>query len=163
MDMRVVVEFLSPGMQNLNDGRCCAKVLFVTRKFKKCLGGASVHQRVKKLLIGKKQGIELSRKCKNSVEIWHVKDFCAAGINPNFLLDCLAVWTTAITAGVVMKLNVTAFCTHAGIPAKRSGLAMHDGKCGLGLDFGWIILFDILMPSIEEGLLNFEFTHDRHL
>ena len=51
MHMYMVIQFLIPGMKNLNDTGCCSEILFVLGKFKKCFGGASVQKSIKEFLV----------------------------------------------------------------------------------------------------------------
>lgn len=49
--MHMVIQFLVPGMEYLDDTGCCAQVLFIRRKPEKCFCTASVEQAVKKFLV----------------------------------------------------------------------------------------------------------------
>ena len=49
--MYMVFHLLIPCMQDLYDTGCCAEPLFIGRKFQKCLGTASVQERIEELLV----------------------------------------------------------------------------------------------------------------
>lgn len=49
--MYVIIQFLIPCMQDLNDPGCCSEILLVRRKFQKCFGTASVKKPIQKFLI----------------------------------------------------------------------------------------------------------------
>ena len=49
--MHMVIQFLVPGMEYLNDTGCCAQILFIRRKLEKCFCTASMEQAVKKFLV----------------------------------------------------------------------------------------------------------------
>ena len=154
------IESLPPGMENLDDGRSSAKVFFITGKLKKNLSGAFVHERVKGLLIGKDKGFKLSGQSENDMKIRHVKDFCSAGVDPDFFEYSLTVGAVAIAAGIVMKFNMTTVGTETDITSERAGLTVHNGKSHFGLDNGGIKGVGISFPAIIKNLLNLKPVHE---
>ena len=46
MDMRMKIQFLSPGMKHLYGACLCTKISIVRRQFQECLGYAGVKQGV---------------------------------------------------------------------------------------------------------------------
>ena len=53
------------------------------------------------------------RECKYHMEIGNVNDFSPAFIHPDLFIHSLTVGTVAVTAGIIMKLNVSAIRTLA--------------------------------------------------
>ena len=51
MHVHMIIKCLVLGVENLNNPGCCSEILFVSRQFQKCLGGAFVKETVQKLLI----------------------------------------------------------------------------------------------------------------
>lgn len=55
-----------------------------------------------------------------------IDHFCSTLVCPYFFIDSLAAGTVAVTAGVIVKIRMTAFRTLADITSERTGLAVHD-------------------------------------
>ena len=91
MHMDMIVQFLVPGVEHLDDPGLCPKVFFVGRQFQKSFGTAFMEQPVKKLLITVDQRAEFVWKCKHHMEVRGVNDFRTAFINPALFQDSLTV------------------------------------------------------------------------
>lgn len=57
MDMDMVIQFLVPGMEYLDDTRCCPEILLVRGKLQERFCAASVEQAIQKLLVTVNQWI----------------------------------------------------------------------------------------------------------
>ncbi len=69
---------------------------------------------IKGLLVAVDQGIKAMGECKYHMEIRGIDYLCPALTHPEFLTDSLAVWATAIFAGIVVDLHMAAVPALAG-------------------------------------------------
>ena len=122
--MHMVIEFLVPGMEDLNDAGRCAEMLFVGGKFQEGIRAAPVEKAVKQGLVGVKERVELMRQGEYHVEIRGIDHLCPAFINPEFFLDSLAIGAAAVTAGVVVYFDMPAFRALADAVTEPAGLAV---------------------------------------
>lgn len=74
VDVRMIVQSLSPGMEHLDDAGDGAKELRVGSKFQKSPGRALMKERVQKLLVSKEQCIEFMGHSKYDMIIWSIDD-----------------------------------------------------------------------------------------
>ena len=162
--MDMIVQFLVPGVEHLDDPGLCPKVFFVGRQFQKSFGTAFMEQPVKKLLITVDQRVEFVWKCKHHMEVRGVNDFRPAFINPDLFQDSLTVGTVAVAAGIIVELHVSAFPALADIDAKPAGLAGEDraGSFSLFIRLEMSGLTVILI-GILPYLLDLEVTQWNHL
>ncbi len=162
--MDMIVQFLVPGVEHLDDPGLCPKVFFVGRQFQKSFGTAFMEQPVKKLLITVDQRAEFVWKCKHHMEVRGVNDFRPAFINPDLFQDSLTVGTVAVAAGIIVELHVSAFPALADIDAKPAGLAGEDraGSFSLFIRLEMSGLTVILI-GILPYLLDLEVTQWNHL
>ena len=63
VQMYMVVDFLIPGMKNLNDTGCCTEMLLISGKLQKRFGTASVEKSVQKFLVTVNEGNQFMKKC----------------------------------------------------------------------------------------------------
>ena len=131
-------EFLIPGMKNLNNPGCCAEPLFTGRKFKKCLGAASVQKGIEKPLVAVKQGIQFMRKRKDHMKVRGVDDFSPALVHPDFFVDGLTVRAVTVTAGIIVELQMATVLTLRNVDAKVTGFAAEDSTRSFPLDIGLV-------------------------
>lgn len=162
--MDMIVQFLVPGVEHLDDPGLCPKVFFVGRQFQKSFGTAFMEQPVKKLLITVDQRVEFVWKCKHHMEVRGVNDFRPAFINPDLFQDSLTVGTVPVAAGIIVELHVSAFPALADIDAKPAGLAGEDraGSFSLFIRLEMSGLTVILI-GILPYLLDLEVTQWNHL
>ena len=139
VEMHVVVHFLVPCVQHLNDARGGAEMARAGGQLEKGLCAASVEKTVQQLLVVQHKGIQLMRECEDHVEIGRVDDFGTPGIHPELLSDGLAVRAVPVTAGIIVVLCVAAVRAGADICAKTSGLAGKDRLGSFYLFAGLVI------------------------
>jgi hypothetical protein len=132
----VVIQFLIPGMEHLNDTGLGTKIFFVRAQFQKGLGAALVKQSVKLGLVSVKQRIQLMRQSKDNVIVRCVDDLRTAFVNPQFLFHGLTVGTVAVATGIVVDLKVSAVITAGNVVTELSGLTVQDRKGSFPLDVG---------------------------
>ena len=124
--MDMVVQFLIPGVEYLDDPGLNSKVFLVCAQFQKSFGTASMEQPVKELLITVDQGIEFMRKSKHHMEVRGVNDFRPAFINPDFFQYSLTDGAVPVPAGIIVEFHVSAFAALADVDPKPAGLAGKD-------------------------------------
>ena len=83
--MNMVIQFLVPGMEDLDDPGLGAKIFLICAQFQKCFCAALMEQAVKEPLIAIDQGIEFMGKSKHYMEVRGIYDFRPALIRPRFL------------------------------------------------------------------------------
>ena len=132
----MVIQFLVPGMEHLNDAGLGAKILSVGAKFQKGFRTAFMKESVKQGLVGVKQRIQLMRQGKDYVVVRCVNDLRTAFVNPQFLFHGLTVGTVAVATGIVVDLKVSAVITAGNIVTELPGLTVQDRKGSFPLDPG---------------------------
>ena len=116
--MYMVIDFLIPGMKNLNDTGCCTEMLFISGKFQKRFGTASVEKSVQEFLVTVNEGIQFVGKCEYHMEIRGINHFCSALVNPEFLINGLTVGAVPVAAGIVVYLHMFAITASAYVVTK---------------------------------------------
>ncbi len=124
--MDMIIQFLVPGVEYLDDPGLSSKVFLVCTQFQKSFGTASMEQPVEKLLITVDQRVEFVRKCKYHMEVRGINDFRPAFIHPDFFQDGLTVGAVPVAAGIIVEFHVSAFAALADIDPKPAGLAGED-------------------------------------
>ena len=133
--MDMIVQFLIPCVEHLNDPGLCTKVFFVGSQFQKRLGTASMEQPVEKLLITVDQRVEFVRKCEYHMKVRGINDFRPAFIHPDFFQDGLTVGAIPVAAGIIVELCMSAFHALTDIDSEPAGLTCQNGTGGFFLFF----------------------------
>ena len=164
MHVDMVVQFLVPGVEYLDDPGLCPKIFFVSRQFQKGFGAALMEQPVEELLVTVDQGIEFMGKGKYHMEIRGINDFRPALIYPDLFEDSLAVGAVPVAAGIIVEFDMSAFPALADINAKPAGLACEDCAGGFLL-FSRLEMSGLAVVPIRilPDLLDLEITHGIHL
>ena len=131
----MIVQFLIPCVEHLNDPGLCTKVFFVGSQFQKRLGTASMEQPVEKLLITVDQRVEFVRKCEYHMKVRGINDFRPAFIHPDFFQDGLTVGAIPVAAGIIVELCMSAFHALTDIDSEPAGLTCQNGTGGFFLFF----------------------------
>ena len=163
MHVDMVIQFLVPGMERLDNAGCGAKIFRIGRKRQECFCAAFMEKAVEKGLVAVQKRIQFMRQGKNHMKIGCINDFRAAAVYPEFLLYRLAVRAMAVPAGIVVGFRMSAFGTDADVAATFFRLASDDSLCGFPLDVRQ------MQESITEGaigiaenILYFKIRHGRH-
>ena len=114
-------------MKNLNDTGCCTEMLFISGKFQKRFGTASVEKSVQKFLVTVNEGIQFMRKCEYHMEIRGINHFCSAPVNPEFLINGLTAGAVPVAAGVIAKFHMPAIRTERNIHTKGACFTVQNG------------------------------------
>ena len=93
--MNMVIQFLVPGMEDLDDPGLGAKIFLICAQFQKCFCAALMEQAVKEPLIAIDQGIEFMGKSKHYMEVRGIYDFRPALIDPDFFKDSPGSWDSS--------------------------------------------------------------------
>lgn len=162
--MDMVVQFLIPGVEHLDDSGLCPEMVPVSREFQKGLGTALMEQTVKESLVAVDQGIELMWKGKHHMKVRGINDFRPALIDPEFFGYTLTVRAASIAAGILVKLHMAAFRTPADIDTEPAGLAGKDCAGGFPL-FSRLKSSGetVIVIGIQPDVLNREITQRNHL
>ena len=124
--MDMVQEFLVPCMEYLYDTGRCPEMFLVPGQFQKRIGAASVEQPVEEFLVAVKQRVEFMWKRKNHVKVRGVNDFGPAPVHPYLFIDSLTVGAAAVTAGIIVDLDMPAIFADTDAVSERAGPAIKD-------------------------------------
>lgn len=113
-------------MEYLYDPGSGSQIFFVRRQFQKSARTAPVKQAVKELLVAVDKGVEFMGKCEHDMEIWRVDHFSPALIDPDLLIDCLAVRTMPVATGIIMDGGISTVRAATYIIAQGTGFAGKD-------------------------------------
>lgn len=163
VDMGMEIQFLSPGVEDLDDTGSGAEESRVLRALQQGMCGTCVQQGIEKLLIGIDQRIQLSGECKDHMEVRGVNDLCFPSVDPDFLEDSLAVRAVAVPAGVVVDGDMSAVLAGGDGASHRGGLTVQDGRGSPLLHRRWGESLQIALPSQIKDLLYLRSKHLNHL
>ena len=162
--MHMVTEFLIPGMEHLDDPGSCAEILSAGGKLQQCLGAAPVQEAIEELLVAEDQGVQFMGEREYHMEVRCINDLCPALIHPELLVDCLAVGTAAVAAGIIMEFQMAAVRALGEISPEPSGFTVHDGMGSFLLDRGLELSGSIVFPIGEFPYPpDLQITHGTHL
>jgi hypothetical protein len=127
MDMRVVLEFLIPGMKDGEESDVGAKALRITRNFDERSGAGAEQKIVDDPLVLQCQRGELVGQCEHDMRVGDRQQIARAGLNPAVARIGLAPRAMPVTARVVRDGPVAAGCALINMSAKRSRAAALNG------------------------------------
>jgi hypothetical protein len=132
MHVRMVIEVLSPSVQDGSDADLCAEVLGIRRNRQQRIGGRFEQQPVHLgfVLIG--DGADLRRQCEHHVEVGDWQQLGLAGRQPFSSGRPLALRAMPITAGIIGNARVGAVFAALDMTAERGCAARfncrHDAE-----------------------------------
>ena len=129
----MIIESLTPGMEDLDNTRNSAEKFFVSSKLEDRFCGAFMDEIIEQSLIGIKQEIQFGRNGKDKMVIGTVYDFRRSLVHPPFFWNSLAVGAIPIAAGIEMLNSFTAVWADIRVKAKRTGFAVHNSPGGFPL------------------------------
>lgn len=95
------------------------------------------------------------RESKDHMEIRGVNDLGPARVHPDFPGESLAVWTIAVTAGIIMELCMSAVVADGDVTAKSLRLTAHERVSGFALDMGQGgAIVEVIVIGKPENLLD---------
>lgn len=128
VDMRMKIQLLSPGVQDLDDAGSGAEEPGVLGTFQQSMGGTGVHHGIEKFLIGVNQRIKLCGDGKDHMEVRGVNDLGFSCVNPDLLENGLAVGAVTVPAGIVVDGDMAAVLTGGDRASHFRGLTGQDGR-----------------------------------
>lgn len=103
-------------------------------------------------------------KCENRMEIGGIDYLSPPFVNPELLVNSLAVRTVAVAAGAVVKFHMSAVRTDGCADSEFPGFAVQDRMGSLTLDIGLELAGRVEVPIGEFPYSpNFEVTHGKNL
>ena len=72
-------------------------------------------------------------KGKNHMKIRGINHFGPAFIDPDFLIDGLAVWTVTVPAGIIVEFHMAAVGAEGDVDAEPAGFTIKDSHGSLFL------------------------------
>ena len=107
VNMRMVIQFLPPGVKNLNDPGNSTEEFPVSCQLEDSFSGAFMDVVVEQGLICKKQRIQFCRNRKDEMVIGAINDFRCTFIYPFLFWYCLAIGTVPVSAGIEVRDSIT--------------------------------------------------------
>ena len=101
VDVWMLHEVLSPGVQDADEPDLCSQVFRVFREFRKSLRNGFEQDPIEDFLIPEDKRIQLIRNGENNVKVRYGKQVFFPVLDPLFLLQELAFGTVPVSAGVV--------------------------------------------------------------
>jgi len=127
MDMRVVLEFLIPGMKHAEEPDVGAEAFRITRDLDERSGARAEQKIVDDPLVLQCQRGELVRQREHDMCVGDRQQVTRAGLNPAIARIGLAPRAMPVTARVVRDGPVTAGCALINMSTKRSRAAALNG------------------------------------
>jgi hypothetical protein len=127
VDVGVIHEVLTPGMQNAGSPYLCAKMFLVLREFHERLGYGSKKKIVHDLLIHQYQWIQFRGDCEDYMEVFNGQEVLIASLNPFLFSQGLTFGAVPVPAGVIRYLQMATVVAPILMAAEDSGSAYFDG------------------------------------
>ncbi len=121
MYMRVKFEFLTPGMQHVEEADLYAKMFGIAGNFEECFCTGAEQEIVEDLLVLQNQRSQMTRKREDNMDVLRRKKFPATLFQPTFASSCLTLRAVAISTGVVGDGAMSAASALIEMPAERGG------------------------------------------
>jgi len=150
VDMRMVIQVLTPGVQDHDDAGLSTEIAAIVRKCEQRLRSRPEEKVVEELPIGKEQRIQTVGHSEYDMEVPCGKDLTAPLVYPYFLEDRLTVWTITVATGTRMCFSMPAFTTDADVVTKITGLAVRDRVSSSELLTGQDVILHIASKTIRE-------------
>lgn len=129
MNVRMEGKVASPGVEDADEPDLCTQMSLVPGKLFQSCGAAVIEQAEEKASVRKKEAVELLRHSEDSVKIRRINDIGLPGVDPFFLVHCLAAGAVPVAARIVVYFDGTAVLTDRGIATEKSRFAADDGDC----------------------------------
>ena len=132
--MHMVIEFLIPRMEHLDNAGKCPEIFGVGSQFEECFRTTPVKEPIQEFLIAVEQGIQFMRKGEDHMKIGRINNLRPAFIDPDFFEDSLTAGTVAVPAGIIVDFQMAAVRTAADTVPEFSGLTVQDRTGSFALD-----------------------------
>jgi hypothetical protein len=133
MQVEVLGEILSPGVQDRRAAEVAAEMAGIAGEGGEGVGDGVEEQGVERTGIALGERVEGVRQGKDQMEVLDGQQFGAAGVEPPFLGERLALGTVTVAAGVVADLDGAAGVARVAMSTEGGGAARLDGLHGAAL------------------------------
>jgi hypothetical protein len=128
MDMRVNVEFLTPGVQYAEESDFCTEMLRIARDFEQGFRTGAKQEIVDNLLVLQDQGSQMPGKREDHMHVGRREQFLATCCEPAVARSCLTLWAVPVSTRVVGDGAMSAAGAFIEVAAERGGATPHDGQ-----------------------------------
>ncbi len=128
MDMRVNVEFLTPGVQDAEEADFCTEMLGIARDFEKGFGASAKQEIVDDLLVLQDQRGQMTGKREDHMHVRRRKKFPATLLQPTIACARLTLWAVPISTRVERDGAMSAASAFIEVAAERGGATPPNGQ-----------------------------------
>ncbi len=128
MQMGMMLEFLTPGMEHAEEADFGAQMAGITGDFEQRFGTGAEQEIVDDLLVLQGQRGELPRKREDDMDVGDRQEFATPRLQPTVASGGLTLGTVPIPAGIVRDGTIPAAGTLIPMPAQGGGAAALDGR-----------------------------------
>ena len=128
MNMRVNVEFLTPGVQDAEEADFCTEMLGIARDFQEAFRTGAKQEIVDDLLVLQNQRGQMTRKCEDNMDVTRWEKLLATCCEPAIASSCLTLWAVPISARVVGDGAMSAAGAFIEMAAERGGATPRNGQ-----------------------------------
>ena len=128
MQMGMMIEFLTPGMEHAEEADFGAEMAGIARHFEQRFGTGPEQEIVDDLLVLQGQRGEPTRKGEDDMDVGGGQEFAAPRLQPTVASGGLTLGTVPIPAGIVGVGTIPAAETPITVPAQSSGTTALDGR-----------------------------------
>jgi hypothetical protein len=127
VDVRVVHEVLSPGVEDGEKGDFTAEIFFIAGKTLERLGDRLEQNRIERLFIPERECVEFFGNGKDDMEVMHGQKVPCSQLDPTGPQQGLTFRAMPVSAGVIGDTLVIAVVAAVDVAAQSRGPARHDG------------------------------------
>src|ERR1700738_5183028 len=128
MDMRVNVEFLTPGVQHAKEADFCTEMLGIASDFEKGFRTRAKQEIVDDLLVLQNQRSQMTGKREDHMHVRRGEQFLATCCEPAVASPRLTLWAVPVSTRVVGDGAMSAVGAFIEVAAERGGATPHDGQ-----------------------------------
>ena len=133
MDVRMMLQFLVPGVEDTEKADLRTQMPGMASDFEQGLGAGAEQQIVENLLVLQSQGRQKMRKGEDHVHVAGGQEFLLARLEPAVAGLGLTLGTVPISARVIRDGAIPAAGTLIAVPAECGGAATLDGRQDLAM------------------------------
>ena len=127
VNVEMLAERLSPGVQDRSDAHRTAEAPWVSPEGEQRVRGGAEEQRLENAWVPPRQSVERMGECEDHMEVRDGQELRTPRGEPPFLDEGLALRTMAVAAGVVGEAHRAALITGLAVPAEDGG-ATHSNR-----------------------------------
>lgn len=157
MDMRMMGQCLSPGMQDDEKPDLGAKMLWIGGERRECLGCRTHQQRINQRLVLESDLRSAWGQSEDHMEIWNWQQFALPRVQPSLPGCCLALRAVSVTAAIISDTGRAAGFACLDMTAENGGAAnldrAHDAPFDAAEVTGVITAISIAMATEDLSYL----------